>query len=68
MIWVEFDDVSAAHRPAWKVAINTILRALQCGRKRRWLVVTKVDYDSLKAGNPIVIGYGFSPVEFRDAS
>lgn len=56
------------HAPAWKVAINTALRVLQSGRQYRWLITTKVDFESLIAGNPKVTGYGFAKVEFRDAS
>ena len=66
MIWIKHKN-GWTHSPAWKVAINTVLRALQCGRRYRWLIVTKADFDSILAGKPVVTGYGFSKVEFKDA-
>lgn len=66
MNWVKHEH-GYLHRPWWKVVINTALRMAQSGRKHRWLVVTKVDFESLLRGSPVVTGYGFAKVEFKDA-
>jgi hypothetical protein len=66
MSWIKHPD-GWLHRPWWKVAANTVLRALQCGRRYRWLITTEVDFDSLIAGQPKVTGYGFSRVEIKNA-
>ncbi len=46
------------HRPWWKVAINTVLRAFQ-PQLRKWLVYSVTD-DSTTP--PTVLGYGFGPI------
>ena len=47
------------HRPWWKVAINTTLRALQRGPKK-WLIYTRCSMDG---DPPTVLGYGFARVQ-----
>ena len=44
------------HRPWWKVVINTALRIVQPGARRKWLVASVFDGDKL-------IGYTFARIE-----
>lgn len=61
MTW-QLEDGRWLHRPWWKVAINTTLRALQTRQRpaRLWVVYTRCD-DSTSP--PTVLGYGFGRVE-----
>jgi hypothetical protein len=51
------------HRPWWKVAINTALRAFQ-PQPRKWVVYTRTEGGSATAP-PRVLGYGFGRVLHR---
>lgn len=53
-------DCGWRHRPRWKVALNTILRAIQAGRRWRWLFVSNCEGE--KDGRPVCVGYGFARV------
>jgi len=64
--WVYLGD-GWHHRPAWKVAINTVLRFVQKGRKHQWLIATKAAGADLFTCEPVAIGYCFTKVEMRDA-
>lgn len=64
MTWARTTDGRWLHRPWWKVAINTVLRRLQPGVERKWVVytVTSVDGDP-----PVVHGYGFGRIRHLPA-
>lgn len=51
------------HRPWWKVAINTVLRLLQPGKRRKWVIYTVSLTDD--NGMPVVLNYGFGRVLHR---
>lgn len=60
MSWVRNADGGWNHRPWWKVAVNTVLRLLQPGIRRKWVVYTRSVGDP-----PVAIGYGFGRVYHR---
>lgn len=60
MSWQRADDGRWLHRPWWKVAINTVLRALQPRRRWKWVLYTRTTRDG---DPPTVLGYGFGRIE-----
>lgn len=52
------------HRPAWKRAINTVLRWLQPWTARKWVVYTQSSGGS-DTDPPRALGYGFGRVLHR---
>ena len=58
MTWV-FVAGAWRHRPWWKVAINTVLRALQPHTKKKIVIYTRCD-DTCDP--PRVIGFGIGRV------
>lgn len=59
MSWRRNPDGSWNHRPRWKVAINTVLRAFQPWTDRKWVVFTR---STVGGDPPAVLGYGFGRV------
>lgn len=64
--WV-MTDSGWRHRPWWKVAVNTVLRKIQRGRKIQWLIATKAPGSDIFTCEPVAIGYCLTKVEMRDA-
>lgn len=64
MTWVRSAD-GWAHRPWWKVAVNTVLRLLQPGLERKLVVATVCE----QAGDapPVVVGYRLQRVRHLPA-
>lgn len=62
MRWERTPDGDWLHRPWWKVAINTVLRAIQ-PRTRAYLIYTKCDDDTEP---PTVLGYGFGLIKMKE--
>ena len=54
-----FVDGAWLHRPWWKVAINTVLRAVQ-PQRRKWLIYSRCFGGGVEP--PICVGYGFGRV------
>lgn len=65
--WVYLDG-GWRHRPWWKVAINTVLRAIQRGRKYRWLIASKASGGDSPDVEPVLIDYYLVKVEMLDAA
>lgn len=57
--WARAEDGAWMHRPWWKVTINTVLRWLQPGIARKWVIYTRSTMDG---DPPEVLGYGFGRV------
>lgn len=47
------------HRPWWKVAINSVLRAIQVGCDQKWLIATVADGKYGPDLKPVTVGYRF---------
>jgi len=63
-VFHEISPGSWVHRPWWKRAINTALRAVQHGRPRMLLVYSKTVADD--NGRPLwCYGYGFGWIGMR---
>jgi len=59
--WIEYVPGEWSHKPWFKVAINTVLRALQTRRRpaRLFVMYTRCDESTRP---PTVLGYGFGRV------
>ena len=69
--WVRYDaGWGWAHRPWWKVAINTVLRLVQPGVRRKWVIFTRCEAGRELDHAPVpprVLGYGFGQITHRTA-
>lgn len=63
MSWVRNASGSWNHRPWWKVAVNTVLRAVQTRRRPAdiWVVATKC-INMPHGAAPRAVGYRFQKV------
>ena len=65
MSWLRHEH-GWAHRPWWKVAINTVLRLVQPRVRRKWVVYTRCEGGpQSRTAPPTVLGYGFGRIDHR---
>ena len=60
----EYTSTVVNHRPLFKRVVNPILRALQPWTNRPYVIYTQTRVTH-PAELPIIVGYGFGPIEYR---